>query len=108
MIYETKTVTITNQDLENWYKIFEKKNVTLEGPSLIPGLCLWSYAHQENDRWVAANINIRFSKPIYTGETFVISGEIIKETICYCNRILTITVNNEVRQKAELKCMPLN
>jgi len=108
MIYKTKSVVITNDDLRQWCKIFENKDVDITGATLVPGLCVWSYAHQDWDNWVAANINIRFSKPIYTGEIITIAGEVLKNTSCYCHRLLTITVDGELRQQAELKCMPLN
>ncbi len=107
MHYKSKTVTITTRDLKIWLKTFEDKVVELSDNDkvLVPGLCVWSYAHQDYENWVAASINIRFSKPIYTNETMHITCEVLKRTKCYCHRILTITVNDEVRQKAELKCI---
>lgn len=107
MIYEPKTVIITSEDLRTWAKTFENKILDIKDNDrvLVPGLCVWSYAHQDYGNWVAANINIRFSKPIYTNETVHITCEVLKITDCYCHRILTMTVDGEVRQSAELKCI---
>ena len=107
MKYESKTITITTDDLKLWSKTFEGKdlNISSKDKVLVPGLCVWSYAHQDYGNWVAANIDIRFSKPIYTNETMHITCEIIKETSCFCSRILTITVDGDVRQRAQLKCI---
>jgi acyl-coenzyme A synthetase/AMP-(fatty) acid ligase len=107
MKYDPKTVTITTNDLKIWSKTFENKVLDLDEDDrvLVPGLCVWSYAHQDYGNWVAASINIRFSKPIYTNETMYITCEVLKKTDCYCHRVLTITVNDEIRQRAELKCI---
>lgn len=106
MKYETKTVTITEEDVRTWIRAFEKREA--DSVSVVPGLCVWSYAHQDDTGWLAAKIDIKFSKPVYVGETITISGTIEKERSCYCHRKLTITVNEEVRQEANLKCILLS
>jgi len=105
MNYVTKQIIITEDDVKLWAKTFEKRDI--DKINIVPGLCVWSYAHQEAESWVAARIEIKFSKPIFVGETLTISGEIIKSTDKYCKRIITISVGDEIRQTAELKCMPL-
>lgn len=110
MIYNPKTITITVNDLKVWSRTFENKELIINDSDrvIVPGLCVWSYAHQDWNGWVAVGLDIKFSKPIYTGETITFSGEVIKKTDCYCHRQLKITVENEIRQVADLKCMPLN
>ena len=105
MNYITKTITIQEEDVRLWINTFEKRNPVII--TIVPGLCIWSYAHQEVENWVAANIEIKFYKPICVGETIVITGKTIKKRNSYCKRILTISVNDEIRQQAELKCMTL-
>lgn len=106
MKYAPKIVTITEQDVREWIRIFEKRNP--EFVNLVPGLCVWSYAHQDWEGWAAASLDIKFSKPIYVGDTVTFEGEIVRKNNCYCHRVLTASVNGEVKQKAILKCMPLN
>lgn len=107
MNYTPKILTITNEDVIAWTKMFEGRTITIPENKnvLVPGFCVWSYAHEDMGDHVAASIEIRFSKPIYTNETICISQESCTHKRRCVERILVIKVNEEIRQRAKLKCL---
>lgn len=110
MKYDKKTVTITNDILTDWYKRFEDKDMTLHDDVnyIIPAFCVWSFAHQDNPPWVAAGMEMKLHKPIYTGEQITFEGSVICERKGFCKRLLTAKVAGELRHKLILKCMHYN
>ena len=105
-MFENKKITLSEETVGNWFETYVGQRPTVNYKTIVPGLCLWSHAHTDNGL-VAANIDIRFSKPVYAGETVDIEYNQLTNDARYCKTEIKMTVANELRQQAILKCMPL-